>query len=1076
MIRRNKVYEKEMKCTLRELPYFGVRGDIATYHGRFNNSLFCSRKSKRSFESMRSLYDLDIFSLNAIVEESIDNINTFPFINSIYYSPNSFQKIKSYTPQNRNEHDLAVFHSNIRSIRLNLENLENEILGELDYHFDIIGLTETKITNSNVDTDIPRMPGYNFEYVPTPLSAGGVGLFIDDSLDYVVLEKTSDEAFQALWIELCCAEKKSLVCGIIYRQHNSPEKFQKYFEETIENFTSSGKRLCLLGDINVDLLKSDCCHYAHDFLSTLLSCYLIPTIDKPTRVHKHSATLIDNIFVNNPEQVEFSGNIVTDVTDHFSQFCIMKSVRSSRIKRIRKKRDFSRLSADAFKKDVSCINWNAAVNNSDNDVNKSFSSFFKKLNHIINKHAPVKAVSKRKLKQLYKPWITRGLKKSIKIKNKLFFKGDLEKYKNYRNKLKTLIRASKKQHYHKYFEDNITNMKKTWEGINRVLSRKSKSPNCLTKIKNPENNKMTKDPSKIPNILNKHFASVGRKLDGKLPPSQQDFHCFLSKANSPKSSFFFEPVTTAEVRSEILSMSNNKSYGLYSCPTHLLKEVSDVISQPLASLFNMSVSQCSYPEKFKLAKIVPIFKSGDVEDPNNYRPISLLSNFNRIFEKLVYTRMISFINTHNLLYNAQYGFRKSHSTQHAILDIVNSIQSNMDKGHFSCGIFIDLKKAFDTVNHDVLLNKLQHYGFRGTISDWFSSYLTNRKQTTDINGYISEQQLTTCGVPQGSVLGPLLFLIYMNDIQYSSTKFKFFLFADDTNILYADKHLRSLESVANAELTKVYEWLTANRLTLNIKKSNYVIFRPYQKTLIFQPKIYMYDNEKQSQSKLECNEYVKYLGMLLDKNLSFKNHIDLITIKISKTVGMIAKLRHFLPRKILIQIYNSLIGPYISYAISVWGSADKCHLNKILILQKRALRFIYFAEWKEHAIPFFLNADILPVNFLYYENVCSLMHDVRHKTAPENIIDLFTDIKSVHSYNTRSSTSHNFYIKQSKLQIQYKSFSRLGARIWNDIPVSLREKPKRIFKSELHRTLLNVLKTHDDYLDISQIGKAVKLL
>ena len=173
-------------------------------------------------------------------------------------------------------------------------------------------------------------------------------------------------------------------------------------------------------------------------------------------------------------------------------------------------------------------------------------------------------------------------------------------------------------------------------------------------------------------------------------------------------------------------------------------------------------------------------------------------------------------------------------------------------------------------------------------------------------------------------------------------------------------------------------------------------------------------------------------------------------------------------------IWNSC--RHVTKLFGVWGSADKCHLNKILILQKRALRFIYFAEWKEHAIPFFLNADILPVNFLYYENVCSLMHDVRHKTAPENIIDLFTDIKSVHSYNTRSSTSHNFYIKQSKLQIQYKSFSRLGARIWNDIPVSLREKPKRIFKSELHRALLNVLKTHDDYLDISQIGKAVKLL
>ena len=375
----------------------------------------------------------------------------------------------------------------------------------------------------------------------------------------------------------------------------------------------------------------------------------------------------------------------------------------------------------------------------------------------------------------------------------------------------------------------------------------------------------------------------------------------LSKSTSPKSSFLFEPVTPAEVRLEILSMSNTKSHGLYSCPTQLLKEVSDFVSQPLASVLNMSVSQGVYIDKLKLEKIVPIFKSDDMEDPNNYRPISLLSNFNRIFEKIIYTRMVSFIDTHDLFFKAQYGFRKSHSTQHAILDIVNSIQSNMDQGLFSCGIFIDLKKAFDTVNHDILLNKLQYYGFRGIISNWFSSYLNNRRQTTEINNMISEQQSIDCGVPQGSVLGPLLFLIYMNDIQYSSTKFKFFLFADDTNILYANKNLRTLETVINTELASVYECLTANRLTLNIKKSNYVIFRPYQKVITYHPRILMYDNDKQNQSSLECKNYVKYLGILLDKDLSFKNHIDLVTIKISKTVGLVAKLRHFLPQRILLQ-------------------------------------------------------------------------------------------------------------------------------------------------------------------------------
>ena len=301
------------------------------YHGRFNNSLICNKNSRRSLESLPSLNDL--FSLNSVANNSLNtDSDSFSFINSRYYSPYSFQKIKSCS----NEHDLSIFHYNIRSIRLNLENLENEIFWELDYHFDIIGLTETSITNLNMDVGIPKMDGYNFEYVPTPLSVWGVGMFITDSLDYVVLEKISNDAFQALWIKLGFPHKKSIVCGIVYRQHNSPEQFQKYFEETIENFTTSGKQLCLLEDTNIDLLKSEYCQYSHAFLSMLLSCYLIQTIDKPTRVQKRSATLIDNIFISNPDQVEYSGNIITDITDHFSQFCIIKSAKSKHVKRIKK--------------------------------------------------------------------------------------------------------------------------------------------------------------------------------------------------------------------------------------------------------------------------------------------------------------------------------------------------------------------------------------------------------------------------------------------------------------------------------------------------------------------------------------------------------------------------------------------------------------------------------------------------------------------------------------------------------------------------------------------------------------------
>ena len=251
----------------------------------------------------------------------------------------------------------------------------------------------------------------------------------------------------------------------------------------------------------------------------------------------------------------------------------------------------------------------------------------------------------------------------------------------------------------------------------------------------------------------------------------------------------------------------------------------------LTDILNTSIRLGTYPSKLKMAKIIPVFKGDDDTDTNNYRPISLLSNFNRVFEKIIYKRLTSYIDKHDLLNSSQYGFRQGHSTQHAILDIVNDIQSNMNQRLLSCGVFIDLKKAFDTIDLDVLLDKLNHYGFRGIINSWFSSYLKNRTQTTQVDRHISDKAVVGCGVPQGSVLGPLLFLLYVNDIHRCSNKLRFYLFADDTNILYADKNLKDLETTVNNELQNLYNWLTANKLTLNIKKSNFVISHPYQKRL-----------------------------------------------------------------------------------------------------------------------------------------------------------------------------------------------------------------------------------------------------
>ena len=277
----------------------------------------------------------------------------------------------------------------------------------------------------------------------------------------------------------------------------------------------------------------------------------------------------------------------------------------------------------------------------------------------------------------------------------------------------------------------------------------------------------------------------------------------------------------------------------------------------------------------------------------------------------MYHRLKSFLDKNNILFKSQYGFSEKHSTQHAILDTVNIIQNNMDLKLFTCGILTPSIMLFCCQNLIIMASG-------ATMNGWFSSYLLGRSEVTEVDTYLSSKSKISCGVPQGSVLGPLFFLIDNNDIHNSSDKLSFYLFADDTNLLYADNNLKSLEETVNNELLKVSEWLNVNKLTLNTKKSNYVIFRPYQRKLVYSVNIQMFDNSTHTITSLKCKEHVKYLGILLDSNLSWKFHIEYVALKISKILGVIARLRHFVPLCTLLNIYRSLIFPYMSYGLAAW--------------------------------------------------------------------------------------------------------------------------------------------------------------
>ena len=312
--------------------------------------------------------------------------------------------------------------------------------------------------------------------------------------------------------------------------------------------------------------------------------------------------------------------------------------------------------------------------------------FYNKLVRVVNKHTPLKIISKRKAKQLSKPWITRGTRISIRKKNELYYSDDIAKYKLYRN---ILSRLSKKLYYHNFFQTNMSNIKNTWKEINLLVNGKTRGDNVITALKRPGNGGLSHKADETPNIVNSFFTSISPNLAARIPQAQKHFSSFLPKQKNA-GSFVFKPAIPIEIEAEILSIPLNKVYGLYFCPARILKCASKIISSPLCKLINNSIEIGAYPSKLKYAKVVPVYKGEDKTDSSNYR--SPLSVFNRIFEKSMNHRLMAFLEINGFLCDSQYGFREKHSTEHTLIDIVNQVQPHFDKGILSCGVFIDLKK------------------------------------------------------------------------------------------------------------------------------------------------------------------------------------------------------------------------------------------------------------------------------------------------------------------------------------------------------------------------------------------------
>ena len=692
------------------------------------------------------------------------------------------------------------------------------------------------------------------------------------------------------------------------------------------------------------------------------------------------------------------------------------------------------------------LNHNSALH----DAELAYNFFHEKHCCIVDKHFPWETLTRKQRDLELKPWITKGIVTSSRIKAKLFrtFKKtrnsqDYSKFKVYRDTINSLSRKSKKQYHKQYFIKHANNLKKAWKGINNLLNRQGKFK--VSDIFLNINGKLVTEQKIVADKMNHYFVNVADKLAEKIPKPNTKYQDFLKNPNVH--SFYLSEINPYEIDELIRDLGMNKAGDIYGNTSNIVKLGGPVLTQILSLLFNRSLEQGIFPSALKVAKILPIHKGDSIFEMSNYRPISLLPIFSKILEKLMYARLIEFIKKYNILYENQFGFQKGLSTEFAINCLLNNIVECLENKETGFCILLDFAKAFDTVNHEILLDKLEYYGIRGVAYNWFKSYLSKRSQCTEIGDTQSKFDFVKHGVPQGSVLGPLLFLLYINDIVLSSKICKFTLFADDTSLFYSHKNKSEGSKILNTELSKIAEWLAANKLSLNVRKSKLLVFS--NQRVARQDDfanddsddiddiidVTEFSSEGDSDiyingEKLEEVDHAKYLGALIDNKLKWSYHINAVSLKNSKGIGLLAKARHYVPSSTLRPLYFSFMNSYIDYNLLNYGMASDTNLNVINLKIKKAVRIICFKDNDDPTEPLFKELGILPLDKSIELKYAKFMWRLHNGFLPGSLSKNFR-------HNNRTGYSMT-YSRLASLN-QYVLFA--GPKLWRELPKELTNKP-----------------------------------
>lgn len=921
---------------------------------------------------------------------------------------------------------MRIFHQNIQCLRNKIEEIELLLDAQ---GIDIACFSEHWLKEDEYSTIQIRNYHLCSIFCRKNFKNGGVAIFIRNKLNAKIdnilfLEsKSREKDFEICGTQLSYKNGAKLKIVTLYRSPivNNITYFLEELDIVLDKLCSEKCTVVLCGDFNIDY-SDDTSVFKLELKDILTSHNIEVVVDGPTRFGKTKNSSIDYICTN-IENADLVESVVIDsgISDHTSQLLTIKLNHDSKMKNYKYSRIYSTENYKTLAFYLSKETWQAELKSK--SIHDSFEIFIHSLSYYIDISFPlIRQILNNKERK--KPWITEGIKVSSIMLKHLYALAKATQHPNavsfhkkYQKIYRKLILAAKRHYNNDIYNRADNKSKAVWTLINDNIGSNmvSKTQEILI------DNKLVDDPLEISRYFNEFLIEQPLKLHNGIRQ-------ILVNQKTPnliknENTMFITSVTETEIFNLIHSLRNSNSHGNDNITSNILKNMALIITPILTYLINKSLLDGIFPDILKLARVIMIHKKGDPKVIENYRPISLLSTLSKILERVICEKINKFLNRFEILSSCQHGFRKGRSTQTAIFNFINKLYDNINEGKWNIALYMDLSKAFDVVSHDLLLAKVDRLGLRGKINQLLKSYLSNRMQLVEVNGCKSSILNISSGVPQGSVLGPLLFLLYINDLpDIVENAEDLTLFADDITYLCSGTSLTDVLCKAQRHINLFYDWFESNKLFLNSSKTLFVCFR-LKNYLEHKNKSFLLRVKNRS---IEHATITKFLGIIIDDSLNWYQHIECLCKKLSSVCYALYRLKSITNVEICMAYYNAQFKSRIIYGLVFWGTSHA--LNRVFLLQKRALRHMAGVPMRTSCRELFKKFGILPVVSQFILEIITYV-----KTNEGSFLRM--------NYNHTYSTTHSslLIIPRHTLVGYERSPRYMGIKLFNSLPKTYRD-------------------------------------